>query len=947
MTAFTAVPTFRGRESELAALGDTLDRMTSGRLTVAIVEGEAGIGKTRLLAEALAAARNRNVQVHAARAEELERTRPFGVLADALGCSRSSPDPPRAALAELLTPRAGEHGPITVSSDAGLRFQAVDAFVDLVETLALREPVVIGLDDLQWADPSSLLTLGGLARRLTHLPVAIICCLRPSPRVEELGLALEALDAAEARRLTLGPLDKRAVVDLVTDAVAAEPGRRLLEEMAGARGNPLFLTELLAAIKQEGAVRTVDGHAEVEQASLPPTLRLTILRRLSFLPDDTLEALRPASILGSSFSVLDLSTTTTRSVLDLSAVLGSAVDASVLEDAGDRLRFRHDLIRDAVYEDLPESVRLALHREAGQRLARSGAPALQVAGQLARGAAPGDAEAISWLTKAAREVAPGSPRVAADLLQHAIELTDRFDPARDQLITERGVSLMWAGHLQDAEAACRSLLEREHDALVDGPARASLAQMLIARGRASDALVQLAAVHRSGLLTDAERASAWGWTAIAYWSLADLDHAAAAAGKAMTAAAAADDAVMTSLAMCSLATVGEMRAELSDALRTADDAVRLADQSPQRVGHRYPVHLCRGRILLGLDRLPEARDTLKTGIRINEELGMRGMLPSYQTSLAVERFLTGEWDDAVAEFETGLELADEIGDSYSLIHGLSVMALIALHRGDLRKAETAAEAAADELAATGPRYRSHWLTWVRALLLEARDDIPQAFAVLFECWSECSRCGLAIEYPVFGPDLVRLALALGERERAEQVAAAVTDLATTQNAPPITGAAALRCRGLLAGDSDTLRAAADRYTAAGRPLQTALAHEEAATMLARDGAVDSAATLLDRALTTFERLGAARDVARAEARLRELGIRRGRRGSRKRPALGWRSLTPTEQSIVDLVAEGLSNPQIGDRLYVSRRTVQTHLSHVFAKLAISSRAQLAAEVSRH
>ncbi len=117
-------------------------------------------------------------------------------------------------------------------------------------------------------------------------------------------------------------------------------------------------------------------------------------------------------------------------------------------------------------------------------------------------------------------------------------------------------------------------------------------------------------------------------------------------------------------------------------------------------------------------------------------------------------------------------------------------------------------------------------------------------------------------------------------------------------------------------------------------------------MLAGDGAVDSAATLFDEALTTFERLGAVRDVARAEARLRELGIRRGRRGSRKRPALGWQSLTPTEQSIVDLVAEGLSNPQIGERLYVSRRTVQTHLSHVFAKLAISSRTQLAAEVSR-
>jgi hypothetical protein len=166
----------------------------------------------------------------------------------------------------------------------------------------------------------------------------------------------------------------------------------------------------VAALLSEGAVRTVDGRAEVVEMTLPPNLRLTILRRLSFLPEQTLEALRPASILGSSFSLTELSATTERSVLELSSVLAEAIRAKVLEDDGERLRFRHDLIHEAIYEDLPASVRLALHREAGRRLAGAGAEPLRVAEHLARGATQGDAEAVAWLTRAAGDASRGRPR---------------------------------------------------------------------------------------------------------------------------------------------------------------------------------------------------------------------------------------------------------------------------------------------------------------------------------------------------------------------------------------------------------------------------------------------------------------------------------------------------------------------------------------------------------
>ena len=197
-------------------------------------------------------------------------------------------------------------------------------------------------------------------------------------------------------------------------------------------------------------------------------------------------------------------------------------------------------------------------------------------------------------------------------------------------------------------------------------------------------------------------------------------------------------------------------------------------------------------------------------------------------------------------------------------------ALLALHRDDLPAAEAAAARAADELAAGSPRYRSHRATWVRALLLEAGGAVPEADAALAGVWDWCRRSGFALEYPVLGPDLVRLALAAGDRERATRVAAAVAEVAAGSAVPWITGAA-LRCRGLAAGDPGLLRAAVAAYAAGPRPLELALAAEDAGAALARHGDPAAATSLLRQVLAGYERLDAARPAARAEAALRRLG----------------------------------------------------------------------------
>lgn len=946
----------RGRAAELALLAEVVRGAGDGRFGGVVVEGEPGIGKSRLLAEALASAASSHCSVVQGRADELERTRPFGVLVDALGCTPSSPDPQRAGIADLLSTRQGEHGTVTVTSDPGLQFQVVDRFVDLVEALAMSAPLVIGLDDLQWADPASLRTLGAMSRRLTYVPIALLIGVRPEPRPEAVQHLLATLESAGVRRTSLGPLRESDVAELVADVAGGQPGPHLLEQVAAAGGHPLFVRELVQAMVDAGAVTRADGQAEVAASVSPPDLRLTILQRLSFLSADTLGLLRSASVLGGAFPLSDLSTLVSRSAVELTQALEGAFRAGVLVDDGDRARFGHDLVRDAIYSDLPRSARVALHREAGQRLAATGAPARRIAEHLSRSAERGDQEAVAWLVRAARDAAGGSPGIAADLLGRAIDLSDPADPGQEGLLAERAATLLWAGRIPEAESVCRSLLDRSgrHEE-VEATVRTLLGRCLMANGRMQEAVTELELAYNSPAASDADRAASAGAASTAHLFAGDIQAAAIAAGWSHTAArktnTRADEpgevggSVLASTALKTEATVELFRGHLSRALGLVDEAVAAADVSPGRQGHRDVHRLVRGHALLELDRLPEARATLEAGMRTSEQLGVRWPLSAYQLMLAVERFTTGEWDEALAEVEAGLELSEETGERYNVVAAHAIRSVIALHRNDLVAADLATSAAEQELARSGPRYRSHWAGWSRALLCEAGGSADQGYEILSGCWDAVTAAGTVVEYPALAPDLVRWAGAVGDSGRGREVVAALESLADANDVASLTGVA-LRCRGLWEDDADLLRQAVDAYAGGPRPLEHALTCEDAGVLLGQRGKQAEAVELLQRALAGYDRLNADRDTARASAALRDLGVRPGPRTAHSRAQTGWDSLTSTERAVVDLAAEGLTNPQIGERLFVSRRTVQTHLGHVFAKLELSSRTELAVAVTR-
>jgi DNA-binding CsgD family transcriptional regulator len=534
-----------------------------------------------------------------------------------------------------------------------------------------------------------------------------------------------------------------------------------------------------------------------------------------------------------------------------------------------------------------------------------------------------------------------------ELLGRALELAGPADPARDRLLAEQAVGLMWSGRLAAAEAICRELLAGVHDPEVDARLRLCLLQSLLGRGRIEEALEEADAAAASRQLPDPERVRFQAFKASALASFGRLEAAAQIAAGVRPAAEEAGDDLAGCVCLATLALVTSLHGDFAGALALAADAVRLADQSAELQAHRYPVSLFLGGCLHDNDRLAEGQAALQRGRRLSEQLGAKRDLPFYYWALAQGCLWSGAWDDALAECQACLALAEE----YDMrLHGTvfshSIHAVIAVHRDDLPGAGRAVAAAERELAATGPQLGSDWLQWANALMLEARGRADASLAALGAAWDDCAGQGLVSTLPLLGPDLVRLAAGADDRRRAEQAATAIEELAARNPAVATLTGAALRCRGLLEDDAEVLLRAVAAYRTGPRPLERALACEDAAWALGRVGRVGEARLLLDEAVGLYEDLGASWDLARAAARLRGLGVRPGRRGSRKRPKSGWDSLTATELTVARLVAEGLSNPEIADRMFISRGTVHTHVSHILAKLGLGSRVGLAAEASR-
>ena len=281
--------------------------------------------------------------------EELARDRPFGPVAAALGLASGASDPRRASVARLLKP--GHDATGVWERGPALRYQVLDSILDLVEDLSAARPVALALDDLQWADTSTLLVVRHLGSRLASLPVVLLIASRPVPPTGELAGVIDALREDGLVEVELAPLSGEEIAELAASLMKRTPSPGLLAQLTGAAGNPLLVTELVSAA-QDARVRSRDQTDAAQKVDVPRTFSDAVLRRLRYLSMDALHVLRFASVLGSVFSVADLAVVLGRPAPDLMTPLEESRTARLLVEVEDRLGFRHDLVRQAVYTDL-------------------------------------------------------------------------------------------------------------------------------------------------------------------------------------------------------------------------------------------------------------------------------------------------------------------------------------------------------------------------------------------------------------------------------------------------------------------------------------------------------------------------------------------------------------------------------------------------------------------
>jgi DNA-binding CsgD family transcriptional regulator/tetratricopeptide (TPR) repeat protein len=807
-----------------------------------------------------------------------------------------------------------------------------------VEDLATTRPIALGLDDVQWADLSTLLVVRHLGPRLTSLPMLLLMASRPVPRAGELAGVLEVLRGQGLVELEVGPLSSSEVAELAASMVQGAPTSGFLSQLSGAAGNPLLVTELVSAV-QDGGGWPGD---EAWRGVVPPTFADAILRRLRFFSTEAIHVLRLASVLGSVFSVADLALVLGRPATDLVAPLDEARGAHLLVDLDDRLGFRHDLVRDSVYADLPVSVRKELHAHSARVLGAAGRSALQVAAHVTRGAAPSDAEAIGWLHRAARESLELEPAVAADLLERARALAGPTS-ASPQLLTDLLMTYVWLGRFAEAESLGKQLIAADGIAPDTHLPRLFLARAIMSQGRGQEGLTILEPALRDAEIADDARAALLAMGTTLRVVVGDAEGARALGEEGVRLSERAGDPGDEALNLASLGMAERAAGNPRRAVDLASRAVDLVGRARLVKPRVVTLYNLAARLLIDADRMEEAASAGQAGRRLMEEHGIvLGQAECH--CLQAERLLhVGQWDDAGAEAETTVDLCTTFEAWHAFGMAKSILALMATRRNELQGAESHVAAARDRLASAPDQHGRPWVHWTTGLFLEAKGDRHGALRSLLDAWSDSE--GIVSDEATFGPDLVRLAVHLGEGRLALEAATRLEAGATKAGLPRIDGAAML-CRGLVDEDVDALEASVEANRAIARPYELARACEETGTALGRRASRGDGISHLRESIEIYERLGATRDVSRVDASLRALGAPRGRRGGRRRPQTGWESLTPTERSVVQLVADGLRNREIADRLFISRRTVETHLTHVFGKLAISSRTELIATASR-
>ncbi|MFJ4191867.1 LuxR C-terminal-related transcriptional regulator [Kitasatospora sp. NPDC089509] len=891
--------------------------MTQRQGSALVVSGESGTGKTALLRRLAAAAGEAGCRV--LHGGGLGGELPLRTLLDAILTGLPGTGRPEIVDATVravlpLVPPSGR--PVDGrSAELISRYLTV-----LLGQLADRTPVLLAVDDLHLADPTSLAVWPELVRAGGELPVLFAAAHPPSAESE-------TPETPRAVGIRLGPLSATETRTLAQQVTGGPPGAELRERLRLADGNPRELLRLL-----DGSYGSRDGTGALGPAAV--------------------EALRAAAVLGDPAEPEELAAVLGISLAAVRRRLDEAARGGVLDSAGPAVRFRRPLVREALLRELPHSLCAAVHRQAARALADRGADPARVLAQLNAAGEP-ERWAAEWLARSVDFDALAERRhdAVSVLLERLFARLPESDPLVPELWHRLAVTRYRLGH-PDTEPTVRAALARAVEPEHQATAAMLLSEVLLRRGDVPAGLgaVEAALARHTGQAPWAGRLLALRARVLFYGGRYVEAARSAETAAALGAAGREVDVQTVCMARQSLAWVLTSRRDPAAGLAAASEEPPLGPaEGPLDAEARYRLTQTRALLLSGLDRHAEARATLAHGRRLAEERGAVRALLLHPAAAVVLRFARGDWDGAL----TGSAVVVEHRFcGWSPIEAYGTAALIELHRGRRREAVEQLERWGDRpVPEGGPRGRSGALVTAGALLAERAGSPRDAVEVLAVLLEPEFAHDMDLRF-LWLPELVRLALLADDRATARAALAAAEQECGRASGTEGPIAAAERCRGLLTGDPEPLAAAVDHYRRVGRPLEHAAALEDLAAVLALRGERGQARRRLTAALAGYRSLGAQWDISRAEARLRELGVRRGRppgsgRGATRSATRGWESLTPAEDRIARLLIEGWSNPQIAAELLLSPRTVQTHVSHILAKLGLRSRGQVAREAARH
>jgi DNA-binding CsgD family transcriptional regulator len=953
-TVLQADKRFIGRRQELAALDQALDGIKVPRPRWLVVSGEPGIGKTRLLRELAERAAARRHPVFVGRGAELESDMPFAIWIDALDDHVASLGERRlealigervAELARVL-PSAGDGGGAGGLQDE--RFHAYRAVRALLQRMAMGTPVVLILDDVHWADDASLELIAHLLRRPPPAGMLIALAFRAGQVPNTLLAALEAAGRdGLVTGIELGPLTQAEA-----DALLGAPAQPFLYRQSG--GNPFYLEELARA----GAPAAPAGE-DADVVGVPPAVAAALGQEVAGLPEGARLLAWGGAVAGEPFD------------LDLAAAAAGLTEAATLAaidellaarvagptDVPRRYRFRHPLVRRAVYDGAGEAWRLQAHARAADALAaRPGALAAR-AHHVEQSARVGDDAAAAVLEQAGHQAAARAPAIAARWFDAALRLLGAEtggDPFR-----RLGLLVPLAGALV-ATGRLESALERLDEALALVEMADLRVRLIAACAGCENLLGRHDAAHARllaalGALEDQHGAAAAALHAeLAADALYDSDFEAMRgwAERAVDTARSLNDRGLEALATALLCFAEYNLGHAAEAATVCDESAAVLDALPDdQLAMRIDAAYYLGFAEYFCERYDDSIRHLRRGINVSRASGQGQFVVPMQLGLAHGLEVRGRLAEAAETADAALEAARLAGNRQLIGWALVSDAWMAAAAGDVDHARSSGEEA--------------------IALLDVLDDsvlTRATHAHLGVMWIDIGEIdrGLASFRAVGMPDfpsiepgrrgwmyasLARAELMRGDREAALAYASRSGEVLDGLDLPFADGwllhsRAALALDGGDAAEAASLAlAGAARFDAVDAPLAAARCRTLAGEALAAAGRREDGVRELQRAEAELSALGAVRHRDEAARELRRLGERvtaRQRRGGGE----GLDALSGREREIAELVAEGRTNREIGGELFLSEKTVEGHLTRVFAKLGVTSRAEVAEVVGR-